>query len=936
MNHFRQFWILPALMITCLLVPSGVRAEQASGPVTNILWDGGFETGYGNGFWGVTWGNIGPNYREMWQDGTVRLQTPVATRVYWLEDGTYSLTAWVKRVPGSAEGEDDEVKLTLTNFNYYRDRSRQEYDKRFKVPAGDKWHRVTFNVQINQPERRYFHVELGKNPGILVDAVVLNQGEEGPAEFVPAQPVEAGFYIPEPTNTYIDGESREVYLMVRNHTSQPRETSVKWQIFNHREELVKEDAVKRSFPANQTTRILIPMEKLPYSGYRLQTRVGKTGVIGDALVAILPRIPARQIPDWGVDANVRPEVVDFTSRFMSRLGMTHANTNSPGARHGRWKLVNPEPGVYNFLDETVDVPLSQNIDIVGWLGLNYLPDWVKDKAMTDKKITDPDFLIDAYCDYVEAYVRHYGGRVKTIFFEDEVHAKPITQDWDVFLRCYTKAYERAHSVAKEMGVPLTAGFNATPPEFWQRTFDTMPKNYIDVIASNTVAHPTSLIAILNVARNAKVAVPKFYTCGVGQKSPLRKTSLISTRPTTGNPAGLFAWQALMHFYQNRPYGIEDLSAGPMINYGYYDMRLMGQTLYLPIAGYTGVEYDNSPTLGMQAIAMLKHNILGMRPIRDYKKPYTLDGNPTATPGLEAYAFRNEKRATIALVTQDGSSLNESWNLTGLDLNKLDLRDIYEVPIRQVDSKWVIRELPVFIHTSVDQVDEVLQSLRSLKAEILPAPEKFELTLGEFTLKVDPDMEGYIRLSRIGENGNIAVINRLQLLPEMSRPTVSVKSNALSAHARLDFDKRCSLTINMSEQGVSLNWQEGSVSKSPVERMVRFRVGQTAAGENIVLTQGNEITTGRLREDFDALHDKKVKTSQAKLHPDGASLIINNFATFEMPPARIKNDVTPVTGFRWTRDEGEAALAAKYRLGGYQGGGSRGVVVIKLDLRVGVE
>lgn len=936
MNQFFNLWMLPVLAIASLLLADGAQAQQTKGTNANILWDGGFETGYGNGFWGVTWGNIGPNYREMWKDGVVRLNTPVATRVYWLDDGAYSLTAWVKRVPGSVEGDapqDDDVKLTLTNFNYYRDPSKQEYEKKFNVPAGDQWHRVTFNIQIAQPDRRYFHVELSQNPNILVNAVVLSRGEQAPAAFVPAQPIEAGFYIPEETNTYIDGEPRKVYLMVHNHTDQARNASVNWQIYNHREELVRKDTVKQSFPANKTTRIAIPMDDLPYDGYRLQTTVGEGGVIGDALVAILPRIPEKQIPEWGVDANVKPPMVEFTSRFMSRLGMTLANTNSPGSRHGRWKLVNPAPGVFNFIDETVDVPAAHGIEIIGWLGLNYVPDWVKEKAMKGKNITDPDFLINAYCDYVEAYVRHFGGRVKTIFFEDEVHAKPIAKDWNVFLRCYTKAHERAHRVAKEMGVTLHAGFNATPPAFWQHVFDTMPKNDIDMVASNTVAHPASAIEILNLTRNAKVYIPKFYTCGVGQKSPLRKTSLISARPTTGNPAGLFAWQALMHFYQSRPYGIEDLTAGPMISYGYYDMRLMGQTLYLPIAGYTGVEYDNSPTLGMQAITMLKYQILGMRPIRDYKKPYTLQGHPTATKGLEAYAFRNDQHATIVLVTQDGSSLSESWELSGVDLSKLDLRDMYAQPIHQEGSKWVIHELPVYIHTAVDKVDEVLQTLRSLKAQVLPAPEKFEIALGGFTLQVDPDMDGYIRLSRTDKSGSVTIINRLQLVPAMPRPTVTATSNALTASAQLDFGKETMLTINMSEQGVTFNWQEASLIKTPVERLVRFRVGQTAAGEHLVLTEGNQVTTGRLREDFDTLHDKKVVTSKTGVDPDGASLIIDHFASFEMPPATIKNDVTPVTGFRWTRDEGEAALAAKYRLGPYQGGGSRGRVIIKLNLRI---
>ena len=50
-----------------------------------------------------------------------------------------------------------------------------------------------------------------------------------------------------------------------------------------------------------------------------------------------------------------------------------------------------------------------------------------------------------------------------------------------------------------------------------------------------------------------------------------------------------------------------------------------------------------------------------------------------------------------------------------------------------------------------------------------------------------------------------------------------------------------------------------------------------------------------------------------------TVVIEDFASFDMPPARILNDVTPRTGFRWDRGDGEAYLHAKYRLGPYQGG-----------------
>ena len=119
----------------------------AAEPPRNILWDGGFDTGYGNSYWGAVRGNEGPNLRGMWSDGVLTLRQRVASRVYILDEGTYTLCAWVKRAPGF-EDRNPNLALLLTNFNYYRDKGKNDFGKSLAVPAGTDWQRVGWTFEV--------------------------------------------------------------------------------------------------------------------------------------------------------------------------------------------------------------------------------------------------------------------------------------------------------------------------------------------------------------------------------------------------------------------------------------------------------------------------------------------------------------------------------------------------------------------------------------------------------------------------------------------------------------------------------------------------------------------------------------------------------------------------------------------------------------------
>lgn len=322
-----------ASCLPILLLSLSATAAAAEAP-RNILWDGGLDTGLGNSFWGVPHGNHGPNSRDMWCDGVLRLKRPVATRIYWLEEGTYSLCAWVKRDPQAADL-GPSIVLSATNLNYEQDKQHNAFSRKFAVPEGNAWQRVGWSFSIQSPVRYFFHVELHATAPVLVDAVSLTPGPALPEMVRPAADMEAGFYIPEETGIYCDGERRDVDLMIANHAA-ARSAKVSWQVYDHREDLVKEGSVASVFPARKVLRERLPLDDLPYGGYRLACRVEGEPVLGDALLAILPQIDPTALPLWGADANVNPGVAEFTVRLMQRLGMNTVNTLSCAGQQGRW------------------------------------------------------------------------------------------------------------------------------------------------------------------------------------------------------------------------------------------------------------------------------------------------------------------------------------------------------------------------------------------------------------------------------------------------------------------------------------------------------------------------------------------------------------------------------------------------------------------------
>jgi hypothetical protein len=912
------------------------RGAHAADAPPNVLWDGGFDTGFGNGFWTALNKNLGPSRRDTWSGEAITLRLGIGSRVYPLADGEYTLCAWVKRNPAAKE-EEPTLSLELTNGNYYRDKKVNSYERKFPVAAGADWQRVGWSFKVAGSVRPLYHVELRGGPGVMVDAVSLTPGTAMPAKPNFAADVEAGFDVGEETRVYLDGEPRTVDLMVANHGPAAK-ARVKWALYDFREDLVKEGTVEETFPAGAVTRRRLPLEGLPHGGYRLASSVDGQPVLGDALVAFLPKVDAKAFPWLGLEPCFQREAIPFTPRMLNRLGILEANILSCSGNFARWGLVEAKKGEFAWQDFMAEAGVGAGIEMIPYMSMTYeAPPWTRellgapDKRYEGFAVADEKGFSEAYCRYVDAFVRRYSPKgIRWFMIDDEIHGKFPPSHMDQFVRLYCAAYDTAKKAGADAGVKVLVGINATTPEWWDAFLAKVPRDKVDMISSNTAHRPGSAAAVLNVAR-ARGFFPEIYhTGGVGQKSPMRRTSLISDHGGgAGFPSGTFAWQAMLHAWLSRPYGTEDPKDGPLAHLGFYDARTLAQCAYLPFAGKTGVEFDNSPSVGWQSLTILKSLMPGMRPVRDAAQPFSIQGLPTGSEGTFLYAFRDAARAVVVVSPAEEGLLDRSCRLRGADLRALSPADLYGNPIAvDADGSLLAREFPIYLRAPAAALPQALAALQGLKAEPIARAERHRLEAGDYALEVDPASEGYFRLWRGQGEKRQLLLDRLVAVPPLEKPSVQVVAGRIASSASLSFGKQAGLTLKLSPEGCEVAWAWRNTLVKEIRQKVRLRVASGGAGRRVVIQEGDAVRSGKLREDYGAFAADAAPPAPEKLAPGAARVVLEGFMRGDLPPAAGRG-FSPATGFLWKAEDGQAFLEAAYALQPYAGGGARGTQYIEL-------
>jgi hypothetical protein len=933
--QFPASWRRRCLIFVSVAVAGGVHGAPVAAP-RNILWDGGLQIGYGNAFWGAPLGNQGPSSREAWRDGVVTLDGRMTSRVYGLDEGAFTLCAWVRQSK-NASGRDVTVTLLLTNDNTAAEKQKNEFRKTFTVGSGRAWQRVGWTFELRGVVRPYFHVEASSaSGGVEVDAVSLTAGAEMPAVPTAAADLETGFFIPEETGIYVDGEERAVDLVICNH-GPARRARVHWEIYDYRESRVRGETLDETWPADSVQRRRLALGTLPHGGYRFASSVEGQAVLGDALLALLPRIDQDAFPTYGGDAAVTVSARNFTGRWMKRLGMRTASTLSPGGMVSRWPLVQTAPNQFSWQDAAVDGVRREGIELIGMLGLKFIPAWLVPDATPRASVSPAEQakVARAFAEYTGDFVRHYGARIPILMLEDEIHNAYDTPEKLAQLKLiYEAARAAARDAARAQGTSVLVGVNGSFPEWWAKVIDTFGADQIDFVSQNSSHRPLTSVATLNLMREKKCYPPYFITLGVGQKSVLRQVSLMQGHALApGSPMGLFAWQFLTHAWLSRPYGTDDVRAGPIVRFGYYDLRVLGQSVYAPNTGKTGVEYDNSPTLGLQAMAMLKHHLSGLRAARDPAAAFSLDGVAMRNPRLHAYPFRDGGHAAIVLCTTDGSGVDQAWRLRGADWAALRPVNLYGHPLTLEGGAALPLELPVIIPgLPARQLDAILAALRNVDAEAIVSPARQRLEVGAYVLDIDPDRAGFVRLFIRRGARETLVLDGLVIPPGLPKPALAATPGRLSASASLTFDKNYRVGVTLTSRGATLVYNCRNVTSRPLQETVRWRLSPAGMGRDIVIQNGTEVIAGHVREDYGRIFPLTPAPAPAPLDANAARVALAGFAHFDLPPASGRG-FSPATGLRWQLRDGEALLEAGYALPAYVGGGSRGTHNVVLTLHV---
>jgi hypothetical protein len=815
----------------------------------NIIWDGGFESGYGNGCWGAASNGKSYNRYIDWVEGgsegkrCVRVGdfTAIASRIYKLGNGPA-----VFRFSFSAKTEDETkqgfLSARVSNQNYYRYRKKNILSKNFTVD-GAEWKRYSFDVEIKDPFRPYFHLEfhaIRSKENVLIDAVSLikitEENKSSKAEFKPHQKVSTGFIIPDDTHMFLDGEKREVYFVVHNYSNAKEKVDARYEVRDFREKVVIYKVLPLELEPGETKRIAIDVDMLRYGGYRLSSscKVGKE--LGDMLFAILPRVDHTVTPRFGANVTYRPESYPFAIKYMKKLSMGYVSTVSTGEILANWPSVEPQEGKFVWQDKMVDALVEADIWPLVYFNMfgRKNPKWVgfksKDKEAEARQI-------EKFNTYVKTYIKRYGKKIKFYTLDDELeHKKDYKKNLGHVVEAYKQAYDSAHQAAKEAGTEINMTINALG---WPTLLKSIPVKYFDFYSQNSIHQVASTTRLLTDLQKYKAKADHLFVPAVGQQGPLRATSMIVDRPPKGGClAGTQAAQVIQNLWLSKPFSEKDKkgSLSPYIHYGFYEIRFGAQNLFRPVAGWSGMSFDNSPDLAFQAVTTMRHLLLKLMPLRENTN-YSTSGLPAGT--IKAYPFRNEEKAVVALLA---SPLDHPYKLS-LPQTKGTFYDLFANKIRAgKDGMIEAKEFPVYFACASDDLDKFLKELPTWKVEKQKTADKYELAAGGYILNADIAARKFNFSIQDGDN-KTPVIDNFSLSPETEKFSCNAKAGTAFSTSKLKTAKG-DLTFQLTKEKMAATF----VARSGGKLHITLNEG-TCVNQNFTWMLNGSGYKGKLAGDF---------------------------------------------------------------------------------------
>lgn len=718
------------LMFAALLRPFGTPDEETEG--RNVLWNASFETGIGNGPWGIDT-QKGPNIPELWYpegwhgQHSARLLKSICSKRYDL--GTTSATWRISFMARSLKPS-GKIKLTLTNQNHHKQQKKNEYKIDYAV--GQNWSGYYYDFVLTDIVRPLFHIQFKakKKSDILIDAVMLYRVDSSAAAQLPFhanEELETGVLVSEITHVFLDGDEKKCNLIVANHSKTVQKSEIHYTVFDVRERAVRDSVLPVSVPPAQSIQIPVSLEDLPYSAYRVRTQIPGNVQAADGLIAILPTTKQDYGTRWGCNASLEAGSYRFSIRMMEKLGMGFVTSISTGQHLGRWRRVQRKPGKVELFTEIVDALLDHDIRLNLYLGAGRAPKWVFTENGLKKDDPDPEVYSNLFSEYVYDMVYAYAGNVTYFTLEDETSGIPIFKGKpNFYASLHEKAYDAAKRAARDREVEIQVSTNESYAKRFNRYWDALDGKGFDFISTNSIARPGEIASFLKNQQDRHSALTEMWVPAVGRRCQGRplaiSQSVSSARDKSAKKsqkkkkkgrrvfASYYTWEIVKALWMSRPFGNPDDVFGPVIHPGFYELRVMSNTPYLPYNAYSGIEFDNSPNPGFQSVVCMRFLLEDRAP---WREPGVAGQQGIPLPDenkLELYPFRNDTDAVLVIMPRDGEDIKRALEITlpkgsGLVFDFFANR-VPGVPDGQSET-YRFSEFPVYVKASLDAAKSLM-------------------------------------------------------------------------------------------------------------------------------------------------------------------------------------------------------------------------------------
>lgn len=421
----------------------------------------------------------------------------------------------------------------------------------------------------------------------------------------------------------------------------------------------------------------LPLPKLTRGWYRARVRWTDNGQesINECLFCLLPpaaRASAPAVSPFGGHFAVTP----MNLKLARAVGCRRLRLHPPN--HTKWRVVEPEPGKWEWHDDAIKIALGQGLDLIG--SLDRCPDWassappeVKDTAFyTGRSAWLPRDWTE-WERYVTETVRRYRNDIHVWEIWNEGNAptwlvgRPGQSQADAYLELlqHTTPIVRREDPTAQIIAGVTAGplTNRSPAtDFSRELFDKGGLALMDVFSfheylSQSVDEggdplPQWVLRVRGMMRQAGREVPIINSEG-GFYNP---ASSLTYRPGASDgvsPRTMARWMVRQYVTQ--------LASG--VNaFFFYNMFIDGSAVKLAWQGF--VDGDGQPSPNVAAYAVMSWLLDGARYSHNRKTPAGVWMPVFHTPGgdLTVAWAPSGKQARVAL-----QGAKSAWDLMGTPL-----------------------------------------------------------------------------------------------------------------------------------------------------------------------------------------------------------------------------------------------------------------------------